>query len=324
MRCPQCHFENVPHAARCFRCGSIMEPAPGRQAILPPRAAAWKKPFRRLRYRWARSRSARQATAAEWSRRKATGEVSFAMMARPILLSLVPGLAHAVQRRFPRIRWYVLGWSLLLAGGLGLYGSSLAVWLVGLAVGLHAGIAVDAAVLMRPGQTFRLRATGLVTLSLCLLGLYRVVAAVVFHDIAGGFAAVAVPDQRVEAGDFLLGRRSWAQPTRLTRGTQVLVDLVSWGWARPVAVFAPIVAQPGETLRLDKGVFSVNEMVLDPLRQPCRDSLKMSPCNSIGMSPLSASGETARRPDGEHNHERTGTTTDGMDGACNGRVVEAA
>jgi hypothetical protein len=60
-----------------------------------------------------------------------------------VAASIIPGLAHLLQRRFREIRWYFIGWLLALVLGLFLYGTSIGLGLVGLAIGLHAWIAVQ-------------------------------------------------------------------------------------------------------------------------------------------------------------------------------------
>src|ERR1039457_4861574 len=54
----------------------------------------------------------------------------------------------------------------------------------------------------------------------------------------------------------------------------------------------------------------------------CRDSLKMSPCNSFEMSPLPVACRKAGGPDGEPRDEHKGTTTHDVNDTGQGRLAK--
>src|SRR5450756_1741457 len=59
-------------------------------------------------------------------------------------------------------------------------------------------------------------------------------------------------------------------------------------------------------------------------RISCRDSLKMSPCNSIEMSPSRVSCRKAGRPDGDDRDEQQGTAKDVIDDTRDGGITTTA
>jgi hypothetical protein len=59
-------------------------------------------------------------------------------------------------------------------------------------------------------------------------------------------------------------------------------------------------------------------------KEDCRDSLKMSPCNSIEMSPLKVTCRKAGRPDGDDRDEHEGAAADDVDVTGGGGIAEVA
>ena len=110
MRCQRCEFENMPGLDTCLRCGSVLINADEPIDIHPPRMSRWKKPIRNF-FRQLRQFMPISAWSGEdlhfhffppWL--KKISRVNFL----GAFLSIIPGLAHLIQKRFHSIRWWVL------------------------------------------------------------------------------------------------------------------------------------------------------------------------------------------------------------------------
>jgi hypothetical protein len=244
----------MPGQAACARCGSLLEAKAGAIGVHPPRAPAWKKPFRWVARRARRFGAARRAQ--RFARRSAerTAAASFGVDGLPELprsggalqlaelraalraaagalaLSILPGLAHAVRRQFGAIYLYVLSWFLSLAVGILFFGGSLGSASMACAFVLHAWIAMDAVVgarrfkekmtaLSRAG----LRLAGFVALVVLLYTTYGQIQRVIGFTV--GIADVAVPANQVALRDAILCRllSARAEPPPVKRGDLVLV-----------------------------------------------------------------------------------------------------
>lgn len=191
-----------------------------------------------------------------------------------LLLSIVPGLAHFVHRRFREIRWYFLGWWLALGVGLFLYGTDIGVCFVGLAVGLHAWIAVQHSLMKRlEGLGERL---GAILVALVILALvYRFAPRLIFPDFTGGYTALSLPYQNVQRGDYLLAWRDDDSDHPLPRGSLVLARLGSVTVGRRArrlrtggAMVVQIVALPGEMVQISNDLYVVDGQLLDGEKYP--------------------------------------------------------
>jgi hypothetical protein len=196
-----------------------------------------------------------------------------------VFLSIIPGLAHLIQRRFARIRLYVLLWLVLLFGTIFFYGGFLGWLFFGLTVAVHAFIALQTA-FGKELADLGYRMLSLLLVGLGLLIIYWNVAGLIFRDIVGGHTSVHIPYHRTEAGDYVLARRSLANAENLTRGSLVVagVGSIRGRWLRGPAgrpqVIAQIIARPGETLGIQEGRFVVDGRVLDPNECPVPGWLK--------------------------------------------------
>jgi len=191
-----------------------------------------------------------------------------------ILLSLIPGLAHLLQGRFREIRWYVLAWFLSLVLALFFYGGFLGLCFFGLAVGLHAWIAIHSA-LIKQVTDFGHRAFALALVSLGVLVVYRNIGGLTFRNLAGGYSGVTVPYHRIETGDYLLASRSRLRNEPITRGALVLAYLEDtrhgfWPWPqrRRDMGIVQIVGLPGEKLEIRGRAFWINDEQLDGEKYP--------------------------------------------------------
>jgi len=303
----------MPGEARCFQCQAVLEPPPITD-VHPPRASKWSRPLRsaglwarRLRGRWQAARAGKRVTGAmptpESIRQRAasidrppsapilTLEMFSAVgrCAIGLLLSIIPGLGHVVQRRFGAVRWYVLGWGLALALAILFYASGIGIACFAVALVLHAWIMVDASVgpfIVKEGFAGRI-AWRLGFLAGCAifetLGYRTVVVSVIPRDLVVAQAGVAVPYHRVGLRDTLLCMRPARRPGPLVRGDYVaLGDMyyfnegyyynpnVRRGSTLPdpfrIATAGQLIAFPGEKVELKEDHFYVDGRLLDPDR----------------------------------------------------------
>jgi len=274
----------MPGLTVCFRCGSLLENADVAVEVHPPRAAKWKKPFRRI-HRWLRRRTALSTIeiAAERAVSRANmvaddGLRLFGIARRDrrlspwpdvrilltetfggLLLSVLPGLVQLIQQRFKSVRILWLSWFSSLAMGLFFVGrGSLGAISLGMALVLHAWIAADAALLLErlKGMVLRLAAVGVAAVWVFVV--YWGVRVTVLGGIIGGEALVDVPHYRVTTNDYLLCRRLKEGAPSLRRG-----DLVALSVPSGTGV-GQVVALPGEIVKVEKDRFTVNRRELDP------------------------------------------------------------
>lgn len=267
MQCTRCEFENMPGAATCFRCGAVLDSGQIVVDIRPPRAPAWKAPFRALRRRAAGARLCRAAAERVDPRVTRTGFAGVVLV-----LSVLPGLAHLYQKRFGDVWWQCFAWLFLLLTGLFFYGASGGIFLIGLAGGLHAWIILNAMTSEAAPKPFRQTMVMLLSISIIVLSFYHVVGRTAGRDIAGGYATQAVPCEHVYPGDYLLGRRSAVRDGDLPRGCMVLVDTtdvtyIDGGYrsaGKGPRVVAQLIGRPGEYVQMRDGVFAVNGSTYHP------------------------------------------------------------
>ena len=270
MRCPRCNFENIPGQSRCFKCDSILESKATGVNVHPPRMAKWKKPLRSI-FRWTR----RQSVIPEEVTRPRVPNWMRIMSADAffgLVLSIVPGLAHFLQGRFREVRLYCAAWLVLLLTGLFLYGRWIGLFLLGLAIGLHAWIAFRHTLVKELLGFFNKLIVMLVMLAALLL-FYRTVARMVFSDFTGGYTNSAIAYHNIKVGDYLLARRSRATTELMTRGSLVLARLASVGggnrlFRRGGTMIVEIVGLPGEQVGIENDVFMVDGQPLDAEKYP--------------------------------------------------------
>jgi len=271
MRCERCKFENIPGAKRCIKCGSALEIKPTAINVHPPRMSNWKKPFRNV-LRWMRQGKIVPQQNIKlhfplWMK----GIFSDSFLG--LFLSIIPGLAHLVQNRFKEIRWYFLAWLILILSGLFLYGSAAGFICLGLAVGVHAGIALQYGIIKDLANVRE----KIVTVILVLIGLmfiYRFIPDILFPNLVGGYSTLTLPYHNVEAGDYLLARGGLDQDILLPRGSLVLIHpatLTSHGGGvtrSEDAIIGEIVGLAGDELQITDSIFIVNGQQLDTEKYP--------------------------------------------------------
>ncbi len=279
MRCQRCEFENMPGLEKCMRCGSVLSDSAEPVDVHPPRMSRWKKPIRRLRRRlrefmpiaaWSGDDLHSRAFP-DWLAK--VSRVAFFGAA----LSLIPGLAHAIQRRFHTIRWWVVAWVVLLLSSLFLFGSGVGMFLMGLTLGVHVWIAVHSALLTEYHQ-FNYRLAGYLIIMIMYFILYQAFGRVLFYDLRGGYSVIDVPTARVHHGDYLLGRVSQTDSEDITYGSFVLVQLENVGnhgfRPRADAAYAQVIGLAGDRVAIENGLFVVNGKVQDAEQFPVPTWLK--------------------------------------------------
>jgi hypothetical protein len=304
LRCPRCQFENMPGQAACFRCGSLLEAKAGAVEVHPPRAPAWKKPFRRVA-RWTRRLGA--ARSIENLAARAAGRTAAFVHGRAetltpqlparwpswgdlcdaaivLALSIVPGLAHLVRGRFGGIWLYVVSWFISLAMGIYYLGSGLGSASIASAFVLHGWIAMDAVFITNPFRD-ELTAREKMGCRFCGVGVLVILlyaASGTIERVAGftvGGASVTVPAHQVEWGDNILCRylRVHPGPPPLHLGDLVLVHAHD---ARPGYsghylgdMVGQLIALPGDEVALTEAGFTVNGRALLTEKFPIPASL---------------------------------------------------
>jgi type IV secretory pathway protease TraF len=271
MRCSRCEFENIPGQARCIRCGSILEAGSEVIQIYPPRMPAWRGPFRDAmrRFRGWRLVPERPPTAIGRALDKlASGNLA------GLVLSIVPGLAHLLSGHFKEVWLFVLLWFIVLGAGLFFYGSGIAMVLIGLAIAIHAWIAVRDS-LFKVITEFLERAGAILLVLVALAVLYWAMPRIVAPNLTGGYISLDIPAMNIHSGDYLLVRRLADVNEPLARGTLVLIRPESYRGTHREANLNPrslmigqIAALPGETIHVQGNAYVIDKRRLDPNSLP--------------------------------------------------------
>jgi hypothetical protein len=272
MRCGRCEFENMPGLQKCMRCGSALSGSAEPVQVHPPRQPGWKKPIRDL------ARRLRKAIPfLQWSADGFHGRVFPEWLTKitrvgcfGAVLSIIPGLAHLVQKRFKSVQWWIVGWAILLLLGLLLFGSQIGMLILGLALGTHIWIAVHSSVL-KEYDNFGHRMIAFLAILLFYYMAYLGLGNVIFYNTPGGYSVTDSSDLNIYNGDYLLGSRRRTSVEDITRGSFVLTELSS---IRRINIFGPgnpsgyvqIVALPGEKIEIKDGFFVIDDKIQDSER----------------------------------------------------------
>jgi hypothetical protein len=263
----------MPGQSKCIKCGSILGNAKTVVEVYPPRMARWKKPFRFVA-RWMR----RQRLSPEEAIRLRTPNWVRIVSKDAVLglfLSIVPGLAQIIQKRFGQVRWHCVAWLALVLTGLFLYGGTVGFCLLGLAIGLHTWIAVHP--LVKELSRFHWKLLVTVSVLMALVLIYRAVPGIALPGISGGHTSLTIPYHEVRRGDYLLARRSRASREFIRHGSLVLAHLRGRSARRSFAenaMIVEVIALPGETVEIDNDVFVIDGQVRDPEKYPVPEWLQ--------------------------------------------------
>jgi type IV secretory pathway protease TraF len=191
-----------------------------------------------------------------------------------LILSVIPGLAHLIRNRFKEIRWYFWAWLVLLVLGLFLYGSAAGFICLGLAIGIHAFIAVQYGIIKDLAH-LREKIITVILVLLALTFIYRFIPRILIPNLTGGYSSLSVPYYKVEAGDYLLAWGGLDKETPLARSSLVLIHPVTVRLAgrnqitpSRQTIIGQIVGLPGESLEIHDGLFVVNGQQLDVDKYP--------------------------------------------------------
>jgi len=277
----------MPGLKTCFRCGSVLDGSSVGADIEPPRAPAWKKPFRRAHY-WLRRRTvlgriekaaeearleaamSRADSPARWGAtliQQAVEAKRIALSAAPwVVVSTLPGLAHLIQRRFRRIfSWWASWLSTLFCALFFFCPRPIPVIMLAMAVILHAWIAADAGLVLKRTKGFAARLVALVLVALWVLVVYAGVRVTALRNIHMGMSVVSIPSLEVQVGDYLLCRRLNARSETIRPGDLVLIDYQG-GHA-----VTQVIGVPGDRVSVTGGRFVVNGKALDAERFPVEE-----------------------------------------------------
>jgi len=254
-----------------LKCGSTLEIKSAAINIYPPRMPKWKKPFRDVMRSMRKGKVAPQIDAK--SHLSPRLKEFFSDSVSGLLLSIIPGFAHCLQNRFKEIRWYFLAWLILLLSGLFLYGSAAGYICFGLAIGVHAAIALQYGILKDLSNI----SEKVVMIILVLIGLtflYRFTPRMPFLNFTGGHSSLTIPYYNVEAGDYLLARGGFNEKDILPRGSLILIHPATLtGRGRIVTrgndtTIGEIVGLANEKLQIANDVFIIDGQQLDAERYP--------------------------------------------------------
>lgn len=232
MKCPSCGFENMPGTAFCGRCRAQLQmtgPVPP-EAIMPPRAGA-KKRFRRLSYLL--NRMAEQTPAWRISTRIREIPARFSLPdvsipahdARAMLFSLVPGLGHALTRRFKEGAWFFLSWIAALAGLLHfIAGGFLSALFFAAVIGIHAGAICHAG---------RVHAESMLQWARTMSGILMITGGMYFtghfvlHQHVGFVSASTdLPSLEAQTGDTLIFRKQSMETNDLFQNRWIVFQII--------------------------------------------------------------------------------------------------
>jgi len=230
VKCPVCHFENMPGLTRCARCQAMLvvtESVAG-DDLAPPRAGRWKRlrlGFYTLR-RWGLWPQARGAKSRRRKRPKRVAIRRPSRVLRAVIWGTIPGGGFWFRKERRTALDVFLGWLVLLTASAMFAGDSVGAMLITLTMAWHFATTMAPAFLAtgesRSDSTTS-RFWGLAALyaamnigTLYSLGWMGVRLFVGFYH-----TTMASPALDVRVGDILLIRRR--QPPRLKIGDIVLV-----------------------------------------------------------------------------------------------------
>jgi len=273
MRCQRCQLENIPGQKNCIRCGSVLEIRPETINIYPPRTAAWKKPLRGLLRFFRRSRIISD------SRFRFNLPLPLKTFVTDNLLglalSVIPGLAHLLQRRFKEIRLFVFVWAALLFAGIFLFGGQIGLTCIGLAVSVHTFIALHSGIL-KNWDSFRKKIALAVIIAISISMLYNAVPRRLLPKLHVVYSTMNITDYKIKERDSLLAWDYSISNIPLPQGTLVVVSANTFQgqiFRHTAEIMGEIIAVGGQTVEIKNG-FIINGKPLKQSQFPIPDWLK--------------------------------------------------
>ena len=256
MQCQRCQFENMPGQQRCFKCNSILEDQKSIVDVHPPRMPSWQRPFRRVLRMLRRSKVAPdrdKSLKMEWD-----WFDTYKNAIWPLILSVIPGLAHVKQRRFRAVRWFMAAWLLCMVFACAMFSSSWGWMALGLAAAIHAWIALDAG-LWKILDSVTNRLYVLMATFVILFACYGLLIRVMPWNFEFWRTPIRVPSEEIRQGDILLFRPVEDIFPTLTRGTVVQYRS---------RIIGQIVGLPNEVVSVHESVYYVNGIELSSEAYP--------------------------------------------------------
>jgi hypothetical protein len=270
MRCGQCQFENMPGLTRCFQCGAVL--TDDQQVdVHPPRMPGWKRPLRGLarRMRLTAGIGSKSPGLTSEQREARTRSWDAVKLVLGIGLSIVPGLGHLARGRFARVWWTVPIWAALVAASVYFYGTSYGYLAAGLAVGLHAWVAVWWP--EEPAMRGFNRLAAAVAMFLVAAALYYTAfQEVVRSRYMWAFVTFPISAKQVETGDLLVARKK-IELREVRRGMLIVAGqpTITEGRDNTIrasvldSVVVQVIGRSGDAVELKDERFIVNGRKLD-------------------------------------------------------------
>ncbi|NQV35175.1 MAG: hypothetical protein HQ515_20945 [Phycisphaeraceae bacterium] len=281
MQCQRCQFENMPGQPRCFKCNSILEDQKNIADVHPPRMPSWQRPFRRV------SRLLRRGKVDPDRDRRPNNQLAWMNKHRfllwTVIRGIIPGLAHARQKRFRQIRWYMAGWLLCMALAGWMFSLPLSWTFLGMAAALHAWIALDMGARDTLDNTLDRLWVLMVTFALIFVA-YALLIRVMPRDFSFQRTPLMIPSAEIQGGDMLLLRDVEDPSQILPRGTLVQFRAAAIGRGDRVDAIGQIVGLPNEVVTIHERVYYVNGMKLAVEEYPVPGWLT-SAHHQIGVRP---------------------------------------
>lgn len=281
MQCQRCQFENMPGQQRCFKCHSILEDQTNVTDVHPPRMPSWQRPFRRaLRQLRPNSvspdRNGGPNLHLDWVNKHRHFFWS-------VIQDIIPGLAHARQRRFRQIRWVMAAWLLFVALAGWTFSLPVSWTFLGMAAALHAWIALDMGARDALDNALDRLWVLMVTFAFIFVA-YALLIRVIPRDFSFQRTPLMIPNAEIQSGDMLLLRDIEDLSQILPRGTLVQFRAAAIGRGDRVDAIGQIVGLPNEVVTIHERVYYVNGMRLAVEDYPVPGWLSSAHCQ-IGVPP---------------------------------------
>ncbi|NLE29896.1 MAG: hypothetical protein GX629_09540 [Phycisphaerae bacterium] len=271
MECPRCQFHNMPGLTTCFRCGSVLTSDQVAIDVHPPRALGIAKPFRAiermLRRYFYYEKIEDSGKTMRWFWRVSlrgfnAGVNLLGQSVFSIIVSLIPGLQQIIDGNFHSVKKYCITWLVLILVGLFFYGSNIGLFLIGLALGVHAWITLLGWNAIHSGVNVFRRLRMVATVIIAFGIVYWLVGRQISNSLPHTFTSQDYPYYNVHSGHLLVGRNLDKDDlSHLRRGDLVMVNasaLYDGHRGQTFKVVGQIVGMPGDVIDLKKDHFVVN------------------------------------------------------------------
>ncbi|MFI4911476.1 MAG: S26 family signal peptidase [Sedimentisphaeraceae bacterium JB056] len=238
--------------------------APGLIDVHPPRMSRWKKPLRKTLRGLRRSGLSTSQFIPDWLE-----FISFDTMVA-LIESLIPGLAHLLQKRFQKIWKIAALWLVVLLIGIHGIGTQWGAFFLLSAIATHAYIMIDST-LLSPTLPERLGSNLLAILILYYL--YIPITWSRILDLQGCIATFNMPSASINANDYLIAHRE--NSPIVERDDVVVVPSIYVEESLEYEIFptesrrdmgkivGQVIAISGDTLELKDMQFTLNGQPLD-------------------------------------------------------------